>query len=102
MICTSFFLTCRRVHLQSLNKHVALQIFPIYYKWKNITQQCKNNKLKIKIIAPTQNDEFELPDSSYSRVYRIYHKKHETLSINPPIHIYINRINDRLAFKIKG
>ena len=41
------------LHLQILNKHVALQIFPIYYKWKNITQQCKNNKLKIKIIAPT-------------------------------------------------
>ena len=35
-----------------------------YYIWENIKQQYKNNKLKI--IAPTWNDEFELPDGSYS------------------------------------
>ena len=28
-------------------------------------------------------------------------KKHETLAENPPIHIYINRINNRLVIKIK-
>ena len=28
-------------------------------------------------------------------------KKHETLTTIPPIHIYINRINNRLVFKIK-
>ena len=28
-------------------------------------------------------------------------KKHEKLAILPPIHFYINRINSRLAFKIK-
>ena len=28
-------------------------------------------------------------------------KKHETLSTNPPIHSYINWINNRLVFKIK-
>ena len=37
----------------------------------------------------------------YSRLYQIYHKKHETLSTNPPIHIYINKIDNRLVFKIK-
>ena len=26
---------------------------------------------------------------------------HKTLTDNPPIHIYINRINNRLMFKIK-
>ena len=31
--------------------------------WKNIRQQHKNNKLKI--IASTWIDEFELPDGSY-------------------------------------
>lgn len=37
-----------------------------------------------------RNDEFELTDSSYSEieVYINYiMKEHETLSINPPIHI---------------
>ena len=28
-------------------------------------------------------------------------KKHETLTTIPPIHVYINRINHRLVFKIK-
>ena len=32
--------------------------------WKNIRKQYKNNKLKI--IARMWNDEFELPDGSYS------------------------------------
>ena len=29
------------------------------------------------------------------------HKKHERLPNNPPVHIYISRINNRLVFKIK-
>ena len=33
--------------LRSLNKHIALQIISIYYTWKNIKKQYKNNKLKI-------------------------------------------------------
>ena len=43
---------------------MLLQNLSIYYTWKNIGKQHKNNKLKIK--APTWNDEFELPDVSYS------------------------------------
>ena len=37
--------------LRSPNKHVPLQNLSIYYMWKNITQQYKNNKLNI--INPT-------------------------------------------------
>ena len=45
-------------------------------------------------------DEFELPDGSYSvsdiQDYIEYIiKKHETLTRIPPIHVYINRINNR-------
>ena len=73
------------------------------YTWRNIKQHYKNNKLKI--IAPKWNDEFKLPDGSYSGsdiiLYRVYHKEYETFSFNPPIHIYINRINNRLVFKTK-
>ena len=58
------------------------------------------------MIAPTWNDEFELPDGSYSvsdiqDYIKYIIKNHETLTIIPPIHVYINRINNRLAFKIK-
>ena len=66
------------------------------------TYNYKNNKLKI--IAPTWNVELELPDGSYSvsdiQDYIEYIiKKHETLSTNAPIHIHINRINNRLVLK---
>ena len=35
------------------------------------------------------------------KIIRIFHKKHETLTTIPPIHVYINRINNRLFLKIK-
>ena len=72
--------------------------------WKNIRQQYRNNKLKI--LASTWNDEFELPDESYSvsdiqDYIKYIIKEHETLTTNIPIPIYINRINHRLVFKFK-
>ena len=59
----------------------------------------KNNKLKT--IAPTRNDEFELPKGPYSvsdiqDYFEHIIKKHETF-----VHAYINRINNRLVFKLK-
>ena len=54
----------QRIDLKSSKKHVALQNLSIYYTQKNIRKQYKINKLKI--ITPTWNDEFELPDGSYS------------------------------------
>ena len=35
------------------------------------------------------------------KLYRVHHKKNETLTTNPPIHIYINRINNSKVLKIK-
>ena len=46
------------------DKYVALSNLSIYYTWKNIKKSCNNNKFKIS--APTWNEEFELPDKSYS------------------------------------
>ena len=61
-------------------------------------KQYKNNKLKI--IAPTWNNVFELPNDSCSvsdiQDYIEYIiKKHEKLTSITPIHVYINRINNR-------
>ena len=90
--------------LKSSNKHVALQNVSIYYTWKNIRKQYKNNILKI--IAPTWNDEFELTDGSYSvsdiqDYIKYIITNYETLTAIPPFHVFINRINNRLVFKIK-
>ena len=50
--------------LESTGGNIALQNLTFYYTWKNIRKQYKNNKLKT--IAPTWNDEFDLPDGFYS------------------------------------
>ena len=62
---------------------------------EKLRKQYKNNKLKI--IAPTLNDEFALQDGFYSvsdiQDYIEYIiKMHETLATVPPIHAYINII----------
>ena len=40
------------------------RVLPIYYAWKNIKKSYKNNKFKIS--TTTWNEEFELPNGSYS------------------------------------
>ena len=40
-----------------------LKAYLLITQCKNVRKQYKKNKLKI--IAPTRNDEFELPNSSY-------------------------------------
>ena len=90
--------------LGSSNKHIVLQNFSIYCTRKNIRKQYKNNRLKI--IAPTLNDEFELPDGFYSvsniQVYiEFIIKKHTISTTIAPIHVSIKRIDNRLVLKIK-
>ena len=50
-------------------------------------------------------DKFELPNVSYSvsdiQDYFEYIRKHETLTDNPPITIFVNKIENRITFKIK-
>ena len=41
------FSLLKRLDLRSSNKNVALQKLSIYYTWKNIRQQYKNNKLEM-------------------------------------------------------
>ena len=53
------------------------------------------------------NEEFELPDGSYSisdiqDYFEYILKKHSESVDNPPIRIYINRIENRISFKIKS
>ena len=53
-----------KINLKRSDKYIALSNLSIYYTWKNIKTLYRNNKLKIS--APTWNEEFELPDGSYS------------------------------------
>ena len=58
-------------------------------------------------MAPTWNDTFELPDGSNSvsdiqGLFEYIIKKHETATDNPPIRIYVNKIQNRIKFEIKA
>ena len=53
-----------KLDLRIGKKVVALSNLSVCYTWKNIKSSYNNNKFKIS--APTWNDEFELPDGSYS------------------------------------
>ena len=63
----------------------------------------KHNKFKIS--APTWNYKFKLPDGSNSVDIQDYFeyiiKKHETVTDNPQIRIYVNKIENRITFEIK-
>ena len=77
----------------------------IYYTWKNIKSSYNNNKFKIS--APTWNEEFELPDGSYSisdiqDYFEYILKKHSESVDNPSIRIYENKSENRITFKIKN
>ena len=48
------------------NKNMALANLSIYYTWKNVKSTYSNNKFKI--LAPTWNETFYLPDGSYKYI----------------------------------
>ena len=85
-------------------KSIVLSNLSIYYTWKKIKSSYNNNKFKMS--APTWNDEFELPDKSYSvsdiqdYFEYILRKYNENIDY-PSIKIYVNKIENRITFKIK-
>ena len=94
-----------KLDLRRGQKTVALSNLSIYYTWKNIKSSYNNNKFKIS--APTWSEEFELPDGSYSisdiqEYFEYILKKHSESVDNPSIRMYINRIENRITFKIKN
>ena len=94
-----------KLDLRRGQKTFALSNLSIYYMWKNVKSSYNINKLKIS--APTWSEEFELPDGSYSvsdiQDYFEYILKKRSESVdNPSIRIYINRIENRITFKIKN
>ena len=76
-------------------KRAALSDLDIYYTWKNIRRLYGNNKLKMS--GTTRDEEFELPDGSYSvsdfEDYFEYTIKtnNEAQADKPPVQIYVNK-----------
>ena len=74
-----------KVNLKRSDRYVALSNLSIYYTW---------------------NEEFELPDGSYStsdiqNYFEYILKKQGTVTDNPSIRIYVNKIENKITFNIK-
>ena len=94
-----------KLDLRRGQKSVALSYLSIYYTLKNIKSSYNNNKFKIS--APTWSEEFKLSGESYliSDIQDYFEdilKKHSENVDNPPIRIYVNRIENRITFKTKN
>ena len=77
----------------------------MYYTWNNIKSSYNNNKFKIS--TPTWNEELTLPDGSYSvsdiqDYFQYILKKHGENTDKPSIQMYVNKIENRITFKIKN
>ena len=64
----------------------------------------KSHKNKFKTSGPAWNEKYELPNGSYSLsdsqdCFEYIIKKHEAIG-DPPIRIYVNKIENRVQIKI--
>ena len=94
-----------KLDLRIVEKVIALSNLSIYYTWRNIKSSYNNNKFKIS--TPAWNDEFELSDGSYSVLdiqdhFEYILKKHGEDIDEPSVQINVNKIENRITFKIKN
>ena len=93
-----------KLDLRISEKVIALSNLSIYYTWRNIKTSYDNNKFKT--FTLTSNYEFELPDGSYSvwdiqDFFKYISKKHGKNTNKPSVQIYVDKIENRITFKIK-
>ena len=93
-----------KLDLKIGEKVIALSNLSIYYKWGNIKSSFDNNKFKIP--APTWNDEFELPDGSYSvsdipGYFKYILKKHGENINKQSLQIYVNKTENKITLEIQ-
>ena len=95
-----------KLNLKDPKKNLALANLSIYYTWRNIKSEYNNNKFKIS--APTCDNTSDLSHGSYSITdiqdyfEFIIKEKDKSLTENPPVQIYPNKIKNRIVFKIKN
>ena len=76
-----------------------------YYTWKNIKSLYRNSDFLIS--GAKQDKKFELPDESffiirYLRFFEYIIKNYETPTYKPYIQMYIDKIENRVTFKLKS
>ena len=95
-----------KLDLRTGNKTIALSNLSIYYTWKNI--KTSRNNIKFKILFPTWNDIFELPDGLYSlsEIQDIHYfeyilKKHGENINNSSERIYVNNLQIKSRYSLE-
>ena len=89
------------IDLSGAQRYVSLSNLSIYYTWRNITKEYNNNKFKI--TTPKWEENFTLPDGSYSifdidEYFRLIFQKHNATKT---IFIYADSVENRVTFKVK-
>ena len=94
-----------KLDLKRGENRIASSNLGIYYTWKNIKSSYNDNKFKKS--ASAWNDKFELPDRSYSvsdiqDYFEYILRIHGGNTDNPPVKIYVNKIENRITFRTKN
>ena len=93
-----------KINLKRSDNYAALSNLSIYYTWKSIKKSYKS--CKFKISSPIWNEEFELPDGSYSvsdmkDYFQYILMKHGEKTDNPSMKKFVNKLESRITFKMK-
>ena len=85
------------------HKSVALSNLSIYYTWRNIKSSYNSNKFKISAPTWSDNLNYQMDHTQYQIfkiILSIFLKNIVKVFDNPSIKIYVNKIENRVTFKI--
>ena len=94
-----------KLNLKNPKKKYGFSKLKYLLHLESIKREYNNNKFKTS--APNWNETFDLPDGSDSiddiqDYFEFIIKKYETLSENPSVQIYLNKLKYRIVYKIKN
>ena len=81
-----------KLYLKNPNKNMASANLSIYRTWKTLNQNKKTINLRF----------LHYSNADIQDYFEFIIKKHETLTENPPIQTYPNKIKNSIVFKIKS
>ena len=93
-----------KINLKRSDKDVALSDLSISYTWKNIKSCTKRINLKYQLQHRMKSLNY-LRDHILYQIFKItlntHLQKHEAVTDNLTIRIYVNKVEKRITFKIK-
>ena len=100
--CTCTQAKARLTDKLDIRRLVSLSNLSVFYTQTNIKSETNN-----KISGTTLDEAFELPNGSCSKsdnqdYFDYIIKEHETLSDKQPVQRYVNKIQNRVMFKIES